>query len=99
MDLTVLTHFVTLMLAISIAAERMVEILKGWLPNFWLFKTNPNSTKKAIRCAWIHVLAGVCGALVAGFSKVNVFAGLNGNAVPDPWCSSLAAGLLASGGS
>jgi hypothetical protein len=61
------------MLAISIAAERMVEILKGWLPNSWLFKPSSNQTQEAHRCAWVHVLAAVCGFAVAATGNVDIF--------------------------
>ena len=94
-----LTSFVGLMLAISVAAERMVEILKGWLPNFWLFKTNPDPAREAQRCAWIHVLSGGCGVLVVRLGHLDVFAGLHGNVQVNPWVSYVGAGLLASGGS
>jgi len=61
MNLTVLTSFVALMMAVSVAVERMVEVLKGWFPNSWLFKANTDPTQEARRCAWIHVLAGAFG--------------------------------------
>jgi hypothetical protein len=73
MDLTVLTSFVALMMAVSIAAERMVEVLKGWFPNSWLFKANTDPTQEARRCAWIHVLAGVCGVAVAAVGNIDIF--------------------------
>ena len=96
--MNVLTSFVTMILAISMAAERAVEILKGWLPNLWLFKTNPDPTQEARRCACIHVLSGCCGALVAGVGKMNVLAVDGKTAVPQ-WISYGIAGLLTSGGS
>lgn len=73
MDVSVLTSFVSLMLAISIAAERMVEILKGWLPDTWLFKPNSNSIEESRRCAAIHVLACLCGMAIAAAGNIDIF--------------------------
>lgn len=97
MDLTVLTTFFTKMVAISVAAERMVEILKGWFPNRYPFATEPNPTQEMRRCAIVHVLAGICGGLVSWLGGVNVFTGF---ATPiGSWASYVGAGLLASAGS
>jgi hypothetical protein len=90
-----LTTFLTTMLGISIAVERVIEILKGWLTNFWLFKTNPDPTREAQRIALIHVLSGICGAVIAAYGKMTIFP----NVPSDSWCSWISAGLLASGGS
>ncbi|RXH56691.1 hypothetical protein [Granulicella sibirica] len=90
-----LTTFLATMLGISIAVERVIEILKGWLTNFWLFKTNPDSAKEAQRIAFIHVLSGICGALIAACGKLTVLP----NVPADSWLSWMIAGLLASGGS
>ena len=98
-SMDVLTAFLSMTLAISIAAERMVEILKGMLPNLGLFKMNPDAAKESQRCAWIHVLAGGCGALVAWLGNLNIFSGLSGGGTIQPWISYAGAGLLASGGS
>jgi hypothetical protein len=98
MDVTIITTFLTMMVAISVAAERMVEILKGWFPNLYPFASKPNATQEMRRCAFVHLLAGICGALVACFGKINVFAGLS-TAPTDPWIHYVGAGLLASGGS
>ncbi len=108
MDLTALTSFVALMLAVSVATERMVEVLKGWFPNTKLFKADTDSTKEAHRCAWIHVLAGVCGLAVAAVGKIDIFQVLH----IDSWAHTTALsiafyraaswsiiGILASGGS
>jgi hypothetical protein len=97
--MSAITSFVSMILALSVAAERMVEILKGWLPNLWLFKTNPDPTREAQRCACIHVLSGCCGALVAGLSHVNVLAIGDKAAAAPSWISYAVAGLLASAGS
>ena len=90
-----LTTFLTTMLGISIAVERVIEILKGWMTNFWLFKTNPDPTREAQRNALIHMLSGICGAVIAAYGKLTIFP----NVPSDSWCSWMSAGLLASGGS
>jgi hypothetical protein len=95
MDVSVLTKFVTLMLAISLAAERMVEVLKDWLPNVYLFKTNTDPTKESRRVAWIHLLAGVFGGVVAWVGKLQVLPELGASS----WKQDVLAGLLASFGS
>jgi hypothetical protein len=106
MNLSALTSFTTLMMAISIAVERMVEVLKGWFPNSRLFKPNTNSTTEAHRCAWIHVLSGACGFVVAAVGNVDIFhvlgvsgpKALIGHPVYDVLSWSIT-GILASGGS
>jgi hypothetical protein len=101
MDLTTLTAFVTEMLAISIAAERMVELLKGWFPNFYLFRAKTDAAREANRCAWVQMLSGVCGAVVASLGHINILDTLpsyNGSDMMKG-VSPVIAGLLASGGS
>ena len=93
--MSALNSLVTLVLGISIAAERMIEILKGLLPNIWLFKTNPDANQEARRCACIHVLAGGCGALIAWEGNVKAFKDID----PHSWVSCVGVGLLTSAGS
>jgi hypothetical protein len=71
--MTVLTSSVSLMLAISIAAGRMVEILKGWFPSSRLFKPDADPVQEAKRCAWVHVLAGLCGVAIAAVGNIDIF--------------------------
>jgi len=109
MDLSVLTTFVTLMLAVSVAAERMVEILKGWFSGKGIFNASNDPAVEARRCAWIHVLAGFCGFVVAAVGKIDLFSKFLGGA---GWphttplgnaiymgASWVTTGVLASGGS
>ena len=104
----VLTKFIATMVAVSIAAERMVELIKGWWPNKWLFTTQPNQIEESRRCAWLQCLAGLCGLLVAIASKTDVFKMIGtgwsdqGNSLTHYlyWTGSyVIVGLLASGGS
>jgi len=98
MDISVLTHFVTTMLAISLAAERMIEILKGWFPNFYLFKTNGNDTKESRRIGTINLLSGICGYAIARVGDLDVYAMIGGHS---KWAEAgyILAGVLASFGS
>jgi hypothetical protein len=97
MDVTVFSAFLAKIAAVSVAAERIVEILKGWLPNTYLFATKTDPAREMRRTAWIHVLAGVAGTAVAVAGKVDIFKGIGVNT--PPWASYIGAGLLASGGS
>ena len=97
MDTTQLTAVVTLLVALSVASERLVEIVKGVVP--WLNQEIKNSpTKEGWRKASLQLLAVAAGILTASLSK---------DAIPDfvsaqfsdGKVSYLALGLLASGGS
>lgn len=104
----VLTKFITMMMAISIASERVVEMLKGWFPGFPLFKPLSDPQKESQRIAFMHLLSGVVGSIVAAVSHVNVFSLLPVVKPADPKpvetlghmiLSYIVCGLLASGGS
>jgi hypothetical protein len=66
-----LTSFFTTVLALSVASERTVEVLKGIFP-FWPFRANANRSWEDQRVAVIHVLAGFCGGLASYFSRVDL---------------------------
>ena len=91
---TLLT-IVTLLVALSVASERLVEIVKGLVP--FLNEKNENSTREGWRKAALQVMAvgaGIATALLAQSSLLD--------AVPAQWQSKsgvVALGLLASGGS
>ncbi len=90
-----LTTIVTLLITLSIASERLVEIIKGIVPFLNQKKENPaeeGRRKSALQT--MAVAAGITTALLASPMIVDV--------VPQPWASPLgllALGLLASGGS
>jgi hypothetical protein len=101
-----LTSFLSIIAAVSVAVERIVEILKGLLPKTWLFEPKTDPPLESFRCAMLHVLAGICGAAVAAVSKVDVWHRLNQFQVPGQqphwyywWGSYAFTGLLSSGGS
>jgi ammonia channel protein AmtB len=102
-----LSSFLSVIAAVSVAVERIVEILKGSLPNFWLFKQPmKNPAQEPLRCALLHVLAGICGTFVAAMSRIDIWQTLGqshllgGTTDPYYWWSSFGfTGLLSSGGS
>jgi hypothetical protein len=108
--MTQLTTFLTIVIALSVAAERIVEIVKGLLPNFWLFKSGSTPTSEDRRCALMHCFAGVCGGAAAYASKVDLLTYLHNPTAapttpptPESWqqviSAFLAAALLTSAGS
>ena len=95
MDLNNLSEIVAVILALSIASERLVEIIKGLIP----FLTQEHTTdprKEAWRRAALHILAVVAGIVTARLAQP-VIPTKPGALSSD--FSFLALGLLASGGS
>ena len=90
-----LVTIVTLLITLSIASERLVEIVKGTLP--FLNKENPDSTKEGWRRAVLQAMAVGAGIVTALLARPVI-----SDVVPGAWASVpglLALGLLASGGS
>jgi len=90
-----LTNFVTLLIALSIASERLVEIIKNALP--WLNNKNTDPKKEGWRKSLLQTLAVVAGMVTAYLS-----APFLGDMVSGVWKTKpglLALGLLISGGS
>jgi hypothetical protein len=94
MDATKLTSIVGVLLALSIASERLVEIIKGLWP--WLDKPNANETAERRRCSAVQFLAVVSGVVTAFLASSYIPPEIARPA--DGW-SILGLGLLASGGS
>lgn len=93
MDLSSVSTIVALLIALSIASERLVEITKGCLPS--LSKAKEDSAEEGRRRAAIQLIA-----VAAGIATTFLAApALPENTIPDNWLSKLAIGLLASGGS
>lgn len=93
MDLSNVSTIVALLIALSVASERLVEITKGYLPS--LSKAKDDSAEEGRRRATIQLIA-----VVAGIATTFLAApALPENTIPDNWLSKLAIGLLASGGS
>lgn len=96
MDLTELSTLVTLLVALSVAAERLVEIVKGFVP--FLNQENTDAKMEGIRKSVLQFMAVVSGILTA-FLTWPVISN-EGIGVPlDSWPGVFALGLLASGGS
>ena len=96
MDIEKLTGLVTLLIALSVASERLVEILKGVIPFLGQEFTDDAKKEGRSRSAlqFLAVLAGVVTALLAK--------PVLGDAIPQAMQNPtgvLALGLLASGGS
>ncbi|MDR1969297.1 MAG: hypothetical protein LBQ32_11505 [Burkholderiaceae bacterium] len=94
MDSTQLTSLVSLILALSIASERLVEIIKGLIP--FLSKKKSNPIFEGIRCSLLQTLAVASGVGTAYLARDYFPAGI---ANPTEKWSILGLGLLASGGS
>ena len=93
-----LLTLVTVLIALSIASERLVEIIKGFIPYF----NQPKSTKKdpkeeARRKAYLQIMA-VAAGLVTAFLARSALVGVVPEIFQSFW-GILALGLLASGGS
>ena len=97
MNLTPLTSFFTLMVAISMSVERVVEILKGIIPP--LSKTWPGD-KDYLRFAILHILAAVAGAGVAFAAQSQIASQVQMlDFKAHPYFGYAVIGLMASGGS
>jgi hypothetical protein len=105
-----MSAFLTVVAAVSVAVERIVEILKGSLssvfPFRWLFTAKTDSAAESVRCAVLHFVAAICGTLVAYACRVDIWHKLDTFQVPGHaaqwyywWGSYAFTGLLSSGGS
>ena len=92
MDTTNLTAIISLLVALSVASERLVEIIKGLFPV--INQENPDPKKEGWRKTFLQFLALAAGIATAWFASPvvpgNLLHGFSGN---------LVLGLLASGGS
>ena len=95
MDTAYLTNIVAVLIILSIASERLVEIVKSLIP--YLDNAKPNKLEESRRRALLHVLAIIAGIFTAFICK-----DILSSYFPDQWDTSygvLAFGLMASGGS
>jgi hypothetical protein len=93
MDATQLASVVGLLVALSVASERVVEIVKGAV--HFLDTEQPDADRERVRRVALHVLAVVAGVVTAFLARPAIPTALP---VTDN-ASILALGLLASGGS
>ncbi|MBL8150794.1 MAG: hypothetical protein JNN15_12790 [Blastocatellia bacterium] len=68
MDLDKVIAFVTLLLTLSTASEKLVEIVKNLFP-FLMEKDLTNSRRESRRCATIHLLTVLAGIATAFLSR------------------------------
>jgi len=92
MDPTKLTTIISLLVALSIASERLVDIIKGLIP--WLNQPRPKSVEEGWRKAALQLLAVAAGITTAWLANPVV-----PDFIPHDFVGKLALGLLASGGS
>ncbi|MBW2470433.1 MAG: hypothetical protein JRE62_14130 [Deltaproteobacteria bacterium] len=91
----VITNYVTLLVALSVSTERLVEIVKNCIP--WLSTKYEEPKKEGHRRAALHVLA-FCGGIVTAILAKPAVSVVLSDALNNIW-GYIALGLLASGGS
>ena len=89
-----LSELVGFIISLSIASERLVEIIKGFIPA--LNQTDPNPKREGIRRSLIQMLAVGSGILTAFMAKDYLPSEIS--KLSSNW-NILGLGLLASGGS
>ena len=94
MDATNLTAIVGVILALSIASERLVEIIKGFIPG--LDKQDSDPKAEGRRRSYLQILAVLSGVLTAFLARDYIPPEI---AKPTESGAILGLGLLASGGS
>lgn len=87
--------FLGLLVALSIASERLVEILKGWLPS--LNETKTDAQEESKRKAKLQILAVLSGVATAFMAQSAIASGLPAG-LNTP-LGLVVVGLMASGGS
>lgn len=94
MQLTELVVIVSLILSLSIASERLVEIVKGFFPS--LDKANSDPVREGRRRSYLQILAVMSGIGTSYLARD--FLPTELAKVPEGWAV-IGLGLLASGGS
>lgn len=94
MDLTKLIVIVSLILSLSIASERLVEIIKGFFPALNNASNDPKAEGR--RRSYLQLLAVAAGILTSYLARD--FLPVEITKVPEGWAV-IGLGLLASGGS
>jgi len=82
--------------ALSVAAERLVEIIKGWIP--WLSKEKTDEKIEGRRRSILQILAVIASMITASLAIDYLPPGLVPASIGKGWAI-LGFGLLASGGS
>lgn len=93
-----LSALLSVIIAVSLASERVIELLKKWFPN--VGKARPDATQESRRQGMIQLLSAVMGTIIAWLSHNQLAAML-----PESlghymgWPTYIAIGLMSSGGS
>ncbi|MFW9878570.1 MAG: hypothetical protein ACFFG0_36275 [Candidatus Thorarchaeota archaeon] len=95
LNIAFFTSIVMTIIALSVASERLVEIIKGFIP--WLERKNDDKRKEGFRRAFLHCIAVISGVVTAYLASPAIEGILPKTF--DYTRSWLALGLLASGGS
>jgi hypothetical protein len=93
-----LTALVSTLLALSLAVERVVEILKG-LIRVWPFTPQEDGDKEDRRSAAIHILSAIIGSVIAALGHIAIIGSWNASSPLDNTTNVVLAGLLSCGGS
>ncbi len=80
MDTTKLTTVISLLIALSIASERLVDIIKGLIP--WLNQPRLRPAEEGWRKAALQVLAVIAGVTTAWLASAAIPKGVG---IPDDW--------------
>lgn len=96
MDSPSITTFLPLIITLSVATERLVEIIKGLLPLSWLSEKQSSPSKERLRKTLLQILAVFAGIVTAWLSSSYYSADL---AEANRSIHVVGLGLLASGGS
>jgi hypothetical protein len=105
MDMTKLATIVSLILALSIASERLAEIIKGifrYIPAIgWILgeKIHANPKRENFRKTFIQFFSVFCGITTAYLASPLLPTQIINPIEMDGWSQIVALGLLASGGS
>jgi hypothetical protein len=98
MNLPDITKLVTLLAAMSVSVERIVEILKGFIP--YLNKQLSDGTAENRRRALLHVIAALFGTVVAYLGQDQISSIAAAKPLLDlHWLGYIILGLLTAGGS
>jgi hypothetical protein len=100
MSLDSLPTVITLLIALSVAAERVVEIIKSLFR--WLDEAHENPREEGFRRAALHALAALSGIIISWLAwpiVAQVLTPIPDNAIGPRISTVFALGLLASGGS
>jgi hypothetical protein len=97
MDINNLSTIVSLIGALSVASERLVEIIKGFIK--CLNEPGADAEKEGWRRSYLHLLATFSGIVTTFLAHPVIPKDIFDPQKPDHYLRLLALGLLASGGS